>query len=72
MDKVKINTLLSIVSLALSIVGLILVLVSIFGETKNNMTLVMAFLAINLANLCNVIRTRRKRKEENSHESCNA
>lgn len=58
------NTLLAIASGALAIGGLILLAVSIFGNTKDNWTLNYALAAIILSNLFNLIRIQRKRKEE--------
>jgi len=64
MNRNTSNTLLTIASGALAIGGLILLLVSIFGETKDNGVLSSALVAICLANLFNLIRLQRKRKEE--------
>jgi len=62
MKRKTLNTLLAIASAALSVGGLILLLVSILGETKDNWSLSMAFIAIILANIFNLIRTRINRK----------
>lgn len=59
-DKTR-NTLLTIAGGALAIAGLILLLISIFGETKDNWTLVNALADICLANLFNLIRIKRNR-----------
>ena len=67
MDKKTSNTLLTIASLALAFGGLILLLISIFGDSKDNWTLNFALMAIILANLFNLIRLQRKRmKKQNS------
>lgn len=63
MDVKTSNTLLTITSGALAIGGLILLLISIFGETKDYWALNCALAAICLANLFNLIRLQRKRKE---------
>jgi len=57
MDKKTINLLLCIASVCLSVAGLILLVVQIFGDSKNNYILCMAFGSIILANLFNLIRT---------------
>lgn len=61
MDPKTSNRLLTIASGALSIGGLILLLVSIFGETKDYWALNSALAAICLANLFNLIRIQRNR-----------
>lgn len=61
MEREKINTILAISSGLLSAAGLVLILVSIFGETKDNWALAMAFLAIILANIFNFVRARNTR-----------
>jgi len=53
MENKTTNTLLTIASVALAVAGLILLLVSIFGETKDNWALAMALSAIILANIFN-------------------
>lgn len=63
MDQKTSNTLLAIASGALAIGGLILLLISIFGETKDYWALNCALAAIFLSNLFNLIRLQRKRKE---------
>lgn len=50
------NTLLIIASVGLMISGLIFLLIAIFENTKDNLMLNMAFIAIILANLFNIIR----------------
>ena len=62
MDAKISNTLLTITSGALVIGGLILLLISIFGETKDNWALNSALAAIFLSNLFNLIRLQRSRK----------
>lgn len=64
MDKKTSNTLLIVSSGALAIGGLILLLISIFGETRDNWVLNFALAAILLSNLFNLIRLQRKRNEE--------
>lgn len=69
MDRKTLNTLLMIASGALAIGGLILLLISIFSETKDNWTLSFALMAIILSNLFNLIRSQSNRKaEEKSNE----
>lgn len=63
MDQNLSNKLLVIASGAIAVGGLILLLVSIFGETKDNWALNSALAAICLSNLLNLIRLQRKRKE---------
>lgn len=57
------NQLLAISSGALAIGGLILLLISIFGETKDNWALNSALAAICLGSLFTLIRFQRKRRE---------
>lgn len=64
MDKKTSNTLLMIASGALAIGGIILLLISIFSETKDNWTLSLALMAILLSNLFNIIRAQRNNKDE--------
>jgi len=64
MNKNISYTLLLIASGALAVAGLILLLVSIFGETKDNWALSVALGAILLSNLFNFIRMQQKRKEK--------
>lgn len=64
MDQKTSNTLLTIASGALAIGGLILLLISIFSETKDTWTLSFALMAIILSNLFNIIRSQRHRKAE--------
>lgn len=63
MSKKTWNTLLTIASAAMAIAGLLLLMISIFGETKDYWTLINALADITLANLFNLIRLQRKRKE---------
>lgn len=64
MDQKTSGTLLTIASLALAIGGLILLLISIFSNTKDNWTLNIALMAIILANLFLLIRPQRKSETE--------
>ena len=64
MDKKTINTLLTIAAAALVVGGLILLAVSMFGETKDSWALSAALAAICLANLFNIIRIQRERKAQ--------
>lgn len=64
MDRKTSNTLLAIASAALAVGGLILLIISIFGDTKDNWTLNFALMAILLSNLFNLIRFQRNRKGE--------
>lgn len=64
MNRSTSNTLLAIASGLIAVGGLILLAVSIFGNTKDNWTLNYALAAIILSNLFNLIRIQRKRKEE--------
>lgn len=56
MDKKKLNLLFIIVSVLQTLSGIIFLLVSIFGEEKNNWYLVSALFCILLSNLFNIIR----------------
>ena len=64
METKTTNTLLTIASGVLAIGGLLLLVISIFGETKDYWALNSALAAIFLANLFNLIRLQRKRKAE--------
>ena len=64
MDKKTNNTVMAIACVALAIGGLILLLVSIFGETKDYWALNSALAAIFLANLFNLIRIQRNRTDK--------
>jgi len=63
MENKTTNTLLTIASVALAVAGLILLLVWIFGETKDNWALAMALSSIILANIFNLIRVKKTRKK---------
>ena len=63
------NVLLAIASGALAIGGLFLLVISIFGETKDYWALNSALVAIILSNLFNLIRLQRKRKSEQKSDS---
>lgn len=56
MDKKKLNLLFIIVSVLLTLSGIIFLPVSIFGEEKNNWYLASALFCILLSNLFNIIR----------------
>lgn len=64
MNEKTINTLLIIASGALALGGLILILVQIFSETKDNSLLNFALMAIILSNLFHIIRAQRNRNDE--------
>lgn len=64
MDAKTSNMLLTIAGGALAIGGLIILLISIFGETKDNWTLGSALVAIILSNLFNIIRFQMNRKND--------
>lgn len=64
MDAKTSNMLLTIAGGALAIGGLIILLISIFGETKDNWTLSSALVAIILSNLFNIIRFQMNRKND--------
>ena len=68
MRKKTSNTLLTIASAAMAIAGLLLLMISIFGETKDYWTLINALADISLANLFNIIRIQRNRKDEKNSD----
>lgn len=61
MNRSTSNTLLAIASGLITVGGLLLLAISIFGETADNWTLNYALAAICLANLFNLIRLQRNR-----------
>lgn len=63
MDNKTSNRLLIIASLAMAIGGIILLLISIFGNSEDNWSLAMGLSAIVLANLFNLIRIQRTKKD---------
>jgi len=70
MDKKTSCLLLAISSCALALGGLILLVLQIASETKNNTLLCFAFLAIILSNLFNLIRAQMSKKnDDNSQEN---
>lgn len=58
MNKKSINILLTIISLILSILGIVFLCINIFSDTKNNTFLIIALSSIILSNLINLIRVR--------------
>lgn len=68
MNKKTVDTLLTIVCMVLAFGGIIFFLISILGDSKDTRTVCLELIAVCLANVLNLIRWQRKRREKQNSE----